>query len=88
MDAHSNHLRKKKLYGRKRTVRTVRKQLVADKPHSKKSECVLIHRGSFTGPLSPIFLEGYCLNWVHYSRLLGVDGPRMSVNLKGTLRTN
>ena len=42
-------------------------------PHPKRSECMLIHRGSFTGPLPPIFLGGYFLNWVKYSRLLGVD---------------
>ena len=42
-------------------------------PHPKKSECMLIHKGSVTGPLPPILLGGNCLNWVKHSRLLGVD---------------
>ena len=41
-------------------------------PHPKKSECMLIYRGSFTGPLPPIYLGGNNLEWVTHSRLLGV----------------
>ena len=41
-------------------------------PHPKKSECMLIYRGSFTGPLPPIYLGGNNLEWVTNSRLLGV----------------
>ena len=41
-------------------------------PHPKKSECMLIYRGSFTSPLPPIYLGGNDLERVTYSRLLGV----------------
>ena len=41
-------------------------------PHPKKSECMLIYKGSFTGPLPPIYLGGNNLEWVAHSRLLGV----------------
>ena len=41
-------------------------------PHPKKSECMLIYRGSFTGALPPIYLGGNNLEWVTHSRLLGV----------------
>ena len=41
-------------------------------PHPKKSECTLIYKGSFTGPLPPIYLGGNNLEWVAHSRLLGV----------------
>ena len=41
-------------------------------PHPKKSECMLIYRGSFTGPLPPIYLGGNTLERVTHSRLLGV----------------
>ena len=41
-------------------------------PHPKKSECMLIYRGSFTGPLPPIYLGGNKLEWVTHSQLLGV----------------
>ena len=33
---------------------------------------MLIYRGSFTGPLPPIYLGGNNLEWVVHSRLLGV----------------
>ena len=42
-------------------------------PHPKKSECMLIYRGSFTGPFPPIYLGGTNLEWVIHSRLVGVD---------------
>ena len=41
-------------------------------PHPKKSECMLIYRGSFTSPLPPINLGGNNLEYVRHSRLLGV----------------
>ena len=41
-------------------------------PHPKKSECMLIYRGSFTCPLPPINRGGNNLEWVTHSRLLGV----------------
>ena len=41
-------------------------------PHPKISECMLIYRESFTGPLPPIYLGGNNLEWVTHSRLLGV----------------
>ena len=42
-------------------------------PHPKKSECMLIHRGSFTGPHPPIYLGDNILERVTHSRFLGVD---------------
>ena len=42
-------------------------------PHPKKSECMLIYRGLFTGPFPPIYLGGNNLEWVKHSRLVGVD---------------
>lgn len=42
-------------------------------PHPKKSEYMLIHRGSFTGPHPPIYLGNNILERVTQSRLLGVD---------------
>ena len=55
-------------------------------PHPKKSECMLIHRGSFTGPHPPIYLGGNILERVTHSRLLGVDIDdklNWSVHIKG-----
>lgn len=42
-------------------------------PHPKKSEYILIHRGSFAGPHPPIYLGDNILERVTHSRLLGVD---------------
>ena len=55
-------------------------------PHPKKSECMLIHRGPFTGPHPPIYLGDNILERVTYSRLLGVDIDdklNWSVHIKG-----
>lgn len=41
-------------------------------PHPKKSECTLIYRGSFTGPLPSVYVGGNYLECVTHSRLLGV----------------
>ena len=52
----------------------------------KKSECMLIHRGSFIGPHPPIYLGDNTLERVTYSRLLGVDIDdklNWSVHIKG-----
>lgn len=48
--------------------------------HPKKSECMLISRESITGPLLPIFLKGYCLNWVKYGTLLGDIFDKLSLS--------
>ena len=55
-------------------------------PHPKKSECMLIYRGSFTTPLPLIYLGGNNLEWVTHSRLLGVvidDKRGWSIHTKG-----
>lgn len=48
--------------------------------HPKKSECMLISRESITGPLLPILLKGYCLNWVKYGTLLGDIFDKLSLS--------
>ena len=54
-------------------------------PHPKKSECMLIYRGSFTGPIPPIYLSGNNSEPVTRGRLLVViidQNLRWSINIK------
>jgi hypothetical protein len=41
-------------------------------PHPKKCEAMILHCGSFIGPIQELKLADHTIKWVTYSRLLGV----------------